>query len=264
MQGTLCCGVLTQYLQAFERVQASNHHGSVKKGSLWRLTAQALQEGVISTTRYRKNPKRKPERKTSPALKRQISGAKGGQATRAASQHRRAVQARLNGLQRHARQQRDRVQVQYYGSPTSAGSSRPSASPSPAFYHPQPQPGSYLAMNGLPQPTSAPSSHPSSPYFMPPQDNEPFALVGGQAGLNADPHTPPQVQIGLDNNDGRKTSGLLTEFDLAHLGYGDRSLFGNVDDGMVVMEGAEVETPSMTTEASFFSDERGSVEPVFC
>jgi len=63
----------------------------VKKGSLWRLTPLALRDGVISTTRYRKDPKRKPERRSFPALKRQISGAKGGQATRNATRRQQAL-----------------------------------------------------------------------------------------------------------------------------------------------------------------------------
>lgn len=163
-------------------MNASTHHGAAKKGSLWRLTPQALQEGVISTTRYRKESKRKSERRSSPALKRQISGAKGGQATRAAAHHRRLVQARLNSMQRSARNQRTGPQMSPFpGSPTSAGSCRPSASPSPAFFPVQPP------RMGLPHnPTSAPSSHPPSPCFIPSVDNEPFALVGGPPRLNAD------------------------------------------------------------------------------
>lgn len=75
---------------AFERVPLSQTQG-VKKGSLWRLTPHALRDGVISTTRYRKDPKRKPERRSSPALKRQMSGAKGGQATRNATRRQQAL-----------------------------------------------------------------------------------------------------------------------------------------------------------------------------
>lgn len=99
---------------------------------------------------------------------------------------------------------------------------------------------------------------------MGPVDND-FSFVGGQPNLGADPHTPPQVQIGYDIGGNRKEeeAGLLTQFELAHLNPSDRRLFGNMDDGMSMIEGAEVETPSLTTEASFFSEERGSAEPAF-
>lgn len=77
-------------LQAFQRV--TDRTSASKKGSLWRLTEEALRDGVISTTRYRKDPKRKPERRAVPALNRQASGAKGGRATRDASRMRQQQQ----------------------------------------------------------------------------------------------------------------------------------------------------------------------------
>lgn len=46
---------------------------------------------MISTTRYRKDPKVKPTRRAVPALKRQISGSKGGQATRNAQRRAQAL-----------------------------------------------------------------------------------------------------------------------------------------------------------------------------
>ena len=249
--------------QAFERVQASTHHGTAKKGSLWRLTAQALQEGVISTTRYRKDPKRKPERRSSPALKRQISGAKGGQATRAASQHRRAMQQRLIGRKRNGHLHRNDPHVQhYYGSSTSAGSGQSSTLPSPHPFAPQPHHIFPPLINGLPRLSSAPSSHPTSPYFPTALNTEHF-IPASQQDLTADPYTPPQVQLGFETGTERKTSGLLTEFELQHIDHELRPFFGNSDEGLVGIEDAEVETPSLTTEASFFSEERGSVEPVF-
>lgn len=126
---------LTVY-QAFQRV--TDRSSSSKKGSLWRLTDDALRDGVISTTRYRKDPKRKPERRAVPALNRQASGAKGGRATRDAS--------------------RRRARPQY--SPYSVSRSTPQS----PFGHPYPP-----AIGGLPMAMSEPTSpffsiNPSSPY----------------------------------------------------------------------------------------------------
>ncbi|CZT22227.1 uncharacterized protein RCC_08096 [Ramularia collo-cygni] len=91
---------------AFQRVPPSPT--SPKKGSLWRLTDEALRMGVISTTRYRKDPKRKSDRRsTTPALNRQASGARGGRATRDATrlrqQHRNGGSTALNRFRRSER-----------------------------------------------------------------------------------------------------------------------------------------------------------------
>lgn len=54
-----------------------------KKGFVWVLEDSAISEGVKSTTRYRKTgSSKKGPRSESPALQRQVSGRKGGQAAK--------------------------------------------------------------------------------------------------------------------------------------------------------------------------------------
>jgi hypothetical protein len=58
---------------------------------MWRLTAEALREGVKSTTRYRsKQPNKRGTRTHHPQPKRQASGAKGGVAARRSANVRRS------------------------------------------------------------------------------------------------------------------------------------------------------------------------------
>ena len=163
------------FMQAFERVAANAVHGP-KKGSLWRLTRQALQDGVISTTRYRKDPKRKPERRSSPALKRQISGSKGGQATRVASAHKRAMQARalgttnISGFERHRRALRQ--QEPTFLTPTSMpNSNRATASPG-------------WMPHGLPTYLPHSTSLPASPYFVQSVEKDSFVMGPPQSMSN--------------------------------------------------------------------------------
>ena len=210
-----------------------------KKGSLWRLTESALHRGVISTTRYRKDPKRKPDRRSSPALKRQLSGAKGGQATRTASQHRRAMQARSNALhQSIGGAQRRQPHPGFFGAPTSMpGSSRPS-----------PQVGF--------MPRLAPPQPPSS-YFLPIVDDEPFAFTsqpGFAHSQTPSPHTPPQVPVVYDNS---ASKDFLAEFELGHISHEDRRLFGNDD-----VDFGAPDTPY--SDGSFFTDEAASLGRASC
>ncbi|KAI4715560.1 hypothetical protein E4T48_08241 [Aureobasidium sp. EXF-10727] len=67
---------------AFERVPPPNQEAGTKKTSYWRLTKHAVEHGISSTTRYRKDSKRKTQRNPNPAPIRVQAGAKGGQATR--------------------------------------------------------------------------------------------------------------------------------------------------------------------------------------
>lgn len=58
---------------------------------MWRLTTEALRDGVKSTTRYRsKQPNKRGHRSSNPQPQRQASGAKGGQAARRAAKMRRS------------------------------------------------------------------------------------------------------------------------------------------------------------------------------
>lgn len=232
--------------QAFERVTASALHGP-KKGSLWRLTEQALREGhVISTTRYRKDPKRKPERRSSPALKRQISGAKGGQATRAASARRRAMLARhsgahsLNGIKQYQRDPRNQ-EMPFFAPNFMPGSNRGTASPHPGWIP-----------HGMPQQKSLPPS----PYYLPSTENEQFTMLPPQSLSN--PHTPTEIYVSYaappktlaspSTAFGSPSKGCLTEFELSYHSQAMSSLFGNHD-------GFEPNTPSLGTEMSFAADE---------
>ncbi|KAL8824212.1 MAG: hypothetical protein Q9191_005220 [Dirinaria sp. TL-2023a] len=68
---------------AFTKVDQVPPSEDAKKGFIWVLAESALQEGVKSTTRYRKqNPNKKSCRTEHPAPQRQISGAKGGKAAK--------------------------------------------------------------------------------------------------------------------------------------------------------------------------------------
>jgi hypothetical protein len=69
---------------AFEKVDQPCEES--KKGFMWRLTEEAIREGVKSTTRYRsKLPNKRNYRSANPAPQRQASGAKGGQAAKKAA-----------------------------------------------------------------------------------------------------------------------------------------------------------------------------------
>jgi hypothetical protein len=64
---------------------------------MWRLTDEAIREGVKSTTRYRsKQPNKRGHRTQQPQPQRQASGAKGGQAARRSARMKRSGQYRSN------------------------------------------------------------------------------------------------------------------------------------------------------------------------
>ncbi|KAF2732944.1 winged helix DNA-binding domain-containing protein, partial [Polyplosphaeria fusca] len=66
---------------AFEKVDQPGEEP--RKGFMWKLTNEAIQEGVKSTTRYRsKQPNKRGHRMGQPQPQRQASGAKGGQAAK--------------------------------------------------------------------------------------------------------------------------------------------------------------------------------------
>ncbi|EOA86644.1 uncharacterized protein SETTUDRAFT_88512 [Exserohilum turcica Et28A] len=84
---------------AFEKVDQPGDEA--RKGFMWRLTEQAIREGVKSTTRYRsKQPNKRGHRSQQPQPQRQASGAKGGQAARRAARLKRS--ARLHEAYRSA------------------------------------------------------------------------------------------------------------------------------------------------------------------
>lgn len=99
----------TDRIQAFERVPPPNQESGTRKTSYWRLTQQAAEFGISSTTRYRKDGKRKTQRNPNPAPIRVQAGAKGGQATRRSVRRQQKAASPLNNLgpPSSARQQHD-------------------------------------------------------------------------------------------------------------------------------------------------------------
>ncbi|KAJ4364120.1 hypothetical protein N0V83_009575 [Neocucurbitaria cava] len=74
---------------AFEKVDQPCEDS--RKGFMWRLTQDAVREGVKSTTRYRsKQPHKRGHHTQHPQPQRQASGAKGGQAARRSARMRRS------------------------------------------------------------------------------------------------------------------------------------------------------------------------------
>ena len=78
--------------QAFKKVDQVAPTEESKKGFIWVLEPTAVEEGVKSTTRYRKcNSNRKTGKGDQPAPQRQRSGAKGGKAAKKAAKTRRSA-----------------------------------------------------------------------------------------------------------------------------------------------------------------------------
>ena len=78
--------------QAFEKVDQPCEEA--RKGFMWRLTRDAIRNGVKSTTRYRsKQPAKRGNRTHHPQPQRQASGSKGGQAARRSARMRRGNRA---------------------------------------------------------------------------------------------------------------------------------------------------------------------------
>jgi hypothetical protein len=89
--------------QAFEKVDHPSNEDS-RKGFMWRLTSDALREGVKSTTRYRsKQPNKRGTRTQHPQPQRQASGAKGGQAARRSANMKRSKRVHEYFASAHAR-----------------------------------------------------------------------------------------------------------------------------------------------------------------
>ncbi|QIW99573.1 hypothetical protein AMS68_005091 [Peltaster fructicola] len=204
---------------AFERV-ANTSNGEGKKGSLWRLTEHAAEVGVISTTRYRRDPKRKPERRGLPAPKRQMSGAKGGAATRAAVHHKRLQEARA----RLSRPMNTNAHRHYTTTPESN-----SASPAHMM-------------------APYPVGHPPGPYFI----NGPTSpTTNEQSPFSLSPCTPPAPLLPTHI---REQKGHLRGFELSHLEY-NTGLFSNVDTNPPFSPLSLTETNFYTDDAAFESND---------
>ncbi|KAI5359588.1 putative Fork head domain, winged helix-like DNA-binding domain superfamily [Septoria linicola] len=225
---------------AFQRV--TDRSNSSKKGSLWRLTDQALRDGVISTTRYRKDPKRKPERRAIPALNRQASGAKGGRATRDASRMRQQHQ-RLHGTHtsRHLRR---------------ADRHHHMASPQYSPYSTQSTPHSphipFIPYPAHTIPMSAPTSQPASPYFNihRPEDDELTTPMGF--------HLPGYHQATPEDFPPAAKPPSVSSFEFMPLDVSQGGLFGDHDPELGTTH-PDTPTPSLMTEASFMTDDQQMV-----
>ena len=214
-------------VEAFERVPANPSQGA-KKGSLWRLTQKALTEGVISTTRYRKDPKRKPEHRGHPAPKRQLSGAKGGQATRAAT--------RRNREMHHMR-----------STPYPSTFDRPRHHQSrhnSGFVRP------HSMQPAIPTPQSTSNFHSqASPLFLPSCSLFIPGLDSGSPHLASSPlemriESPPQVPLSYVPSS-KSMRAPVSPFDLQHIDYSHGPMIGDNDP----------ETPSLATETDYMTDD---------
>ncbi|EMC99522.1 hypothetical protein BAUCODRAFT_339570 [Baudoinia panamericana UAMH 10762] len=212
---------------AFEKAPPNPLHSS-KKGSLWRLTSHAVENGVISTTRYRLPSKLKSIRRGAPAIKRQISGAKGGQATRNTLRHQRALrEARSfpSMHRQHQRQQCERPPSRLCGAEMWAP---------PRFQQalPHVQPGITAAPLFAPPPPP-----PSSPYF---------TIYDDYPMSQSAPQTPPTQMPMLYPDHTLHKPSALPDFTFGHIGGG---IIGD-HDGFI----AEMLTPS-PTELSVLSED---------
>ncbi|KAH7377382.1 hypothetical protein BKA66DRAFT_422378 [Pyrenochaeta sp. MPI-SDFR-AT-0127] len=140
---------------AFEKVDQPCEDS--RKGFMWRLTEEAIREGVKSTTRYRsKQPNKRAHRTAHPQPQRQASGAKGGQASRRATRMRRG----------------NRILDAYRGEPYTARSV-------PAAFDPMFNSG------------EAPIPYQSSPYYGPMVDY----VYGSQEGNFTSPLGSPGMDL---------------------------------------------------------------------
>ena len=203
-------------IQAFERVTPRDTQG-VKKGSLWRLTPAALRDGVISTTRYRKDPKHKPMKRATPALKRQISGAKGGQATRNAQRRQQQLREARSHPNLSSRQRHNLRHPQPYSPGVS--------SPLQFFGHHQ-----------APQHPFMPT--PPSPYFVD-VDNDLSPMP------RSAPLTPPRVHMMYDT----QPKPMLSDFNFGHIDFTNGGIIGGEHDDFTP------DTPSLASEASYMSED---------
>ena len=88
--------------QAFTKVDQNPSSDDGKKGFVWVLEQSALENGVESTTRYRKiGPNKKTNRLEPAATQRQRSGAKGGRAAKKSAKMRRTGRYEEPRTERH-------------------------------------------------------------------------------------------------------------------------------------------------------------------
>lgn len=187
----------------------------IKKSSLWRLTPRALSKGIISTTRYRKDPKHKAVFLSSPILKRQVSGTRGGQVVKNATRRQQTLRAAgpvppLSVGHVHLNSER-KFDLDFLGGP-----------PTPLYARPQ-------------QHMQSPLS-PLNPYLLD-HDN-------GHTIPISTTHTPQQLQNTYDV----QSKETLSNFNSGNIGFANGGVFGNHDD-------FAPDTPSLATEASFISEE---------
>ncbi|KAH5009294.1 hypothetical protein HBI24_222110 [Parastagonospora nodorum] len=183
---------------AFEKVDQPCEES--RKGFMWRLTKEALREGVKSTTRYRSKQPNKRGNRQHPQPQRQASGAKGGQAAR-----------RSKNLLRSKR-----IQDQYRSEPYAARSVPPAFHPGYANAHTQAYPPSpyygsdmeyaynpetHKHNNGLDLfPPSQPMMVSDSGYVLVQSPNEPLFTDSPTPSAD-EPMTPNSVAAGWSEFD---------------------------------------------------------------
>ncbi|KAK3676662.1 hypothetical protein LTR78_003437 [Recurvomyces mirabilis] len=213
---------------AFERVPPRESHG-VKKGSLWRLTASALRDGVISTTRYRKDPKHKPLKRAVPALKRQLSGAKGGQATRAAQRRQQQLREARSYPNLNSRQRQGQQQDMRY----------PLRQPGPNLFTPGMIYNGNTAIPFHQPPYATMIEQPSSPYFIGMDDTM-------SPAPRSAPLTPPQMLAMYDT----QPKSSISDPNFEHIDFTNGGMIAYQDE-------FEPDTPSLGTERSYGLSEDG-------
>ncbi|KAJ4982910.1 fork head domain-containing protein [Stagonosporopsis vannaccii] len=162
---------------AFEKVDSPADAST--KGFMWRLTEDALREGVKSTTRYRsKAPNKRALHRAHPLPQRQASGAKGGHAARRAANQRRSQRVR------------DSYQASNHNTPRSE--------PYSTSRHSDEWDGdrAYAPSSACPSRIDSPYSQPSfSPYHVP-KDNAPFTPMMSLASPFMSPvHTHANMPV---------------------------------------------------------------------
>lgn len=187
---------------------------------------------MISTTRYRKDPKRKSDRRSAtPALNRQASGAKGGRATRDATRMRQQQHRGGGG-----------------GGPLTSNRFRRSQRSHTSHFSPY----SNSPSPGMP-PTSSP--HAPSPYFLDLDVDEqalyPLPISAGQ--------TPPSQTL-MMYNDQANMKPVQQSLEFLSMEYGQTGFFGDPHSDLMMLNDQQHQqqqqqsyTPT-PSQASYMSD----------
>lgn len=189
---------------------------------------------MISTTRYRKDPKRKPERRGTPALNRQASGARGGRATRDATRFRHQQRRAWNSLQ--SGDGHRRIEQSRHGAPYSPYSYNSAETSPHAGFAP-----------------ATPATSPAYPHDLPHVHTQPLFNPQTPPDHQAFPSTSPSGLYLSYGETAEPKAAPLATFDFLPLDYGQAGLFGNHDPELQF--DPNTPTPSLVTNDSVMSDE---------